>query len=140
MALPMKRAPAMKAVMKRASVMKAAMKKRAPAMKKRSAMKKRVSKIARGPLSHALVLRGAREKTVGGLTKADLMRNKRGKVVSKKASAGSKRAYAHIKGWSEALAAARKALNVIGFVAINGKTAQGKALYAKAKAIYSARG
>merc|ERR1719436_1059288 len=117
MALPMKRAPAMKKAMKGASAMKAVMK-RAPAMKKR------VSKIARGRMSHALVLRGAREKTSGGLTKCDLMRNKRGKVVSKKASARAKRAYAQIKGWSEALATARKALNFKGFVAINGKTSE----------------
>merc|ERR1712061_433973 len=104
-ALPMKRAPAMKKAMKGASAMKAVMKKRAPAMKtmKKRAMKKRVSKIARGRMSHALVLRGAREKTVGGLTKGDLMRNKRGKVVSP---------------------TARKALNVKGFVAINGKSSE----------------
>ncbi len=41
--------------------------------------------------------------------------------------------------WAECVFAARKALNLKGFVAINGKLAEGKALYAKAKALYSAR-
>merc|ERR1711924_422016 len=39
--------------------------------------------------------------------------------------------------WSSAVTKARKALNLRGFVAINGKTAQGRALYAKAKSFYS---
>jgi len=34
--------------------------------------------------------------------------------------------------------AARKALQIQGFVAINGKSAEGKALYAKAKSLVSA--
>jgi len=33
---------------------------------------------------------------------------------------------------------ARKELGIKGFCAVNGKTASGKALYAKAKAIYAA--
>merc|ERR1712238_585736 len=77
--------PVMKAAMK--SAMKSGMKK---AMKK--AMKK--SKIGKGKLGKALVLRGAREKTVGGLTKDSLMKNKSGKVVSKKASQAAKKRFA----------------------------------------------
>ena len=122
MALPMKKVVAMKAA-KTGKAMKA----------------KRVSKIAKGKFAKAMVLRGSKAKTSGGLTKDGLFKNKRGKVVSKKASAAAKkRMGTSIKGWFTAVQQARKALNVSGFVAINGKTAQGKALYAKAKAMYSA--
>ena len=37
------------------------------------------------------VWRGTREKTRGGLTKADLVKNRYGKLVSKKASAAAKK-------------------------------------------------
>merc|ERR1719263_1221117 len=100
--------------------------------------KKAVSKIARGRFAKALVLRGTKEKTAGGLKKEGLFKNKRGKVVSKKASALGKRSFKNIQGWNTALAKARKELCLTGFVAINGKTPAGKALYTKAKALYGA--
>merc|ERR1711972_136457 len=100
---------------------------------------KRVTKIAKGRYAKAAVLRGVKEKTSSGLTAAMLMRSKRGKVTSKKAHAQGVKNFRNIRGWMEACRAARKALHVTGFVAINGKTIQGKALYAKAKALYSAR-
>merc|ERR1712232_1234708 len=109
--------------------------KNAPAVKAMKA--KSVSKIAKGPFAKAVVLRGGKEKTVGGLTKSLLMKNKRGKVVSKKSSASGKRAYVNIKGWTSSVITARKALDITGFVAINGKSSQGKALYAKSKALYA---
>merc|ERR1712014_346683 len=83
----------------------------------------------------ALILRGSKLKTQGGLKADDLMKNKRGKVVSKRQSASGKRRFSNIESWVEATMAARKALHVTGFCAINGKTLQGKALYCKAKAI-----
>ena len=127
MALPMKKAVAMKAG------------KATKAMKAMKAMKaKRVSTIAKGKFAKSMVLKGSKAKTSSGLTKAALFKNKRGKVVSKKASAAGKKNFSNIKGWFTAVQQAKKALGVSGFVAINGKTAQGKALYAKAKAIYSA--
>ena len=76
---------AMKTAMKKTVMKKAAMKK--AAMKK--AMKK--SKIASGKLAKALVLRGAREKTSGGLRQSQIMKNKRGKVVSKMRSEMSRK-------------------------------------------------
>merc|ERR1712174_53160 len=125
-----------KAVMKKAG-MKAAMK---SGMKKamKKAMKK--SKIGKGKLAKALVLRGSREKTSGGLTKAQLTKNKSGKVVSKKASERAKKRFANsaLSKWNKACKAAKKELGITGFVAVNGKTAQGRALYAKAKALYKA--
>merc|ERR1719203_2780008 len=94
-------------------------------MKAKKTMKaKRVSKIAKGRMAKALVLRGSKVKTAGGLTRDGLIKNKRGKVVSKKAAAAGKRRYQYIQAWVKSLAAARKALNLQGFVAVNGSSAQ----------------
>jgi len=58
-------------------------------------------------------------------------------LVSKKKSALAKKNFAkRIGGWNKAVMAARKALGVKGFCAIGGKSAQGKALLAKARALY----
>mmetsp|Transcript_114710 Transcript_114710/g.256011 ORF Transcript_114710/g.256011 Transcript_114710/m.256011 type:complete len:98 (+) Transcript_114710:2-295(+) len=84
-------------------------------------------------------MRGSKEKTVGGLTKDTLFKNKRGKIVSKRAAAAGKRRYKNIEAWVESVVAARKALQMQGFVAINGKSVQGKALYVKSKALLGAR-
>merc|ERR1711988_684466 len=100
--------------------------------------KKKISKIARGRLAKSQVFKGTKEKTVGGLTKDSLMRNKRGKVVSKKSNAKGKRAFKNVETWVEALMQAREMLRVEGFHAINGKTLQGKALYYKTKALRTA--
>merc|ERR1719362_2584514 len=99
----------------------------------------RKSKVARGRFARSMVLRGVggKEKTTSGLRKEDLMRNKRGKVVSKKASSRGRIAFKKISKWTAAIVAARKALAMTGFVAINGNTREGKALYAKAKALYA---
>jgi len=95
---------------------------------------KRVSKIARGRLAKSMVLRGKFEKTTGGLRAESLMRNKRGKIVSKRKSAANARTS---KDWIDSIISARKLLNLDGFVLINGKSPQGKALYIKAKAAYN---
>merc|ERR1719336_1983515 len=63
------------------------------------------------------------------------MKNKRGKIVSKRAAAAGRRSYAKIQDWVESLMDARAALRLNGFVAVNGKSIQGKALYVKTKAI-----
>merc|ERR1711862_344638 len=122
----------MKVAMK---AMKVAMK----AMKSMKAMKaKRTSTIARGKLAKALVFRGSKQKTVGGLTKDTLTKNKTGRIVSKSKSARGKKNWANsaLKRWIDAVKQARKELKVAGFCAVNGKTATGKAVYAKAKAIF----
>merc|ERR1712039_461999 len=100
---------------------------------------KRVSVVAKGKRAKSVVFSGRKEKTVSGLTKAKLMKNSRGKIVSKAKSAAVKSRYARGLGlWIAAVVGARKALNVTkGFVAINGKTAEGKAIYAKAKELYN---
>ena len=101
----------------------------AKAMKAMKAMKKKsVSKIAKGRLAKALVLRGSKAKTVGGLTAKDLTRNQAGKIVSKKSSARAKK-----NPWNHAVQKARKALKITGFSAIK----KGTPLYAKAKELYN---
>merc|ERR1711953_94216 len=109
-------------VMKTMKAMKAPMK----AMKK--AMK--VSIMGRGRMAKSMVLKGARQKTVGGLKASDLMKNKQGKIVSKKAHARGRK-----NPWMLAVQKARKALNITGWCPCGGKDPQGKALYAKAKSI-----
>merc|ERR1711936_1411975 len=96
-----------------------------------------VSVIARGARAKASVFSGRKQKTTSGLTKDGLMKNRNGRVVSKKMSAARAKAYASspIKAWANAVKAARKALGISGFVAIGGKSAAGKALYAKAKTL-----
>merc|ERR550525_471906 len=126
----------MKAAMKAMKVMKAM--KAMKAMKTMKAMRvKRTSIIARGKLAKALVFRGSKQKTIGGLTKDTLTKNKGGKVVSKAMSARAKKNWANsaLKKWTDAVKQARKALKVTGFCLVGGKTETGKAVYAKAKAI-----
>merc|ERR1712098_73140 len=109
-------------------------------MRAAKAMKamKRVSIIAKGKRARFVVFCGTKTKTLSGLTKSDLTKNSYGKIVSKKASARGKKNYANtIKPWILAVQKARKALNLKGLVPVNGKSAQGKALYAKAKSFYS---
>merc|ERR1711920_535777 len=99
-------------------------------MKAKKAMK--VSKVAKGKNARSVVFRGTKEKTGSGMTKDKLTKNKAGKIVSKAQSAASKKKWATspLKKWIDAVKQARKQLNVTGFCAVNGKTAQGKALYA----------
>merc|ERR1719247_528730 len=108
--------------------------KAAGAMKAMKVMKKakKVSVIAKGKRARSAVFGGRKEKTISGMTKAMLTKNKAGKIVSKTKSAFAKRNYAStIGGWNKALAKARAELGIQGFVAIN-RGAQGKALYSKA--------
>merc|ERR1712178_661069 len=104
------------------------------------AMKKAMGKsnVAKGKRAKSSVFRGTKAKTSGGLTKDKLTKNKAGKVVSKAMSAASKKRYAKGIGlWNKAVQTARKELGIKGFQAVGGKSAQGKALYAKAKSLYA---
>merc|ERR1719323_1862787 len=103
----------------------------------RSMKKKRVSVIAKGKRARTSVFNGNKEKTQSGLTKAMLQKSKTGRIVSKKASAAAKKRFSssRAKAWSDATKAARKALNIKGFCPVGGKTAAGKALHAKVKAM-----
>merc|ERR1712193_479645 len=63
---------------------------------------------AKGKLAKMVVFRGTKAKTGSGLKKSDLMKNKNGKIVSRKQSANGKKAYARIKGWTVAVTKARE--------------------------------
>ena len=60
--------------------------------------------------SKAQVFRGTRQKSMSGFTKDMLMKNKNGKIVTKKQHAAGKRAFKNIRGWTAAVSKARKAL------------------------------
>ena len=92
----------------------------------KAAMKKAMKKVsARMVKRH--VFAGKTTKTASGLAKGDLVKNKQGKIVSKKASANGKKS-----PWIVACNAAKKALRIKGFCAIK----KGTPLYAKAKALF----
>merc|ERR1719245_2006996 len=65
---------------------------------------KRTSVVARGRMARSIVWKGSKQKTAGGLTKETLTRSKSGKIVSKKASARAKKAFAQsaLKKWCDA--------------------------------------
>mmetsp|Transcript_36122 Transcript_36122/g.81609 ORF Transcript_36122/g.81609 Transcript_36122/m.81609 type:complete len:143 (-) Transcript_36122:60-488(-) len=91
------------------------------------------TETAKGRMAKVLVYRGTRAKTPGGLTAEKLTKNKDGRVVSFRKAAHGERVFAR---WREAVQDARKAMNAKGFVALNGKSILGKAIYLKARAIY----
>merc|ERR1719481_2012612 len=113
--------------------MKKAMKAKKKSMKAMRKKAKRVSTIAKGRGAKARVFSGKKVRTSGGLKKSSLMRNKHGRVVSKKLHAQGKKAYKNVQKFANAVKAARKALGVKGFVPIGGKTAKGQALLKKAR-------
>jgi hypothetical protein len=124
---------ATKKAVKKSTKKKAKKPKKAKKTKARKA--KRVSKVAKGSLrsQRSQVFRGKKAKTAGGATKDTLTKNKRNKIVSKKASANAKKTFQKRLGpWMAAVAKARKALGCKGFVAIK----KGSALYNKAKGFY----
>merc|ERR1712194_942653 len=104
----------MKAAMKAKVMKKVKAMKKAKAMKKvkvMKAMKKKAMKksvIAKGKFAKAMVLRGSKEKTSGGLKKDSLRKNKGGRIVSKKASDLAKKRYAGsaLQKWTKACQAA----------------------------------
>merc|ERR1719336_3233261 len=65
------------------------------------------------------VWNGSKTYTKGGLTKANLMVNKNGRLMSKKHHAHGQKAFAGVKAWTMACTNARKELGITGFVALN---------------------
>merc|ERR1739840_17137 len=106
----------------------------------RAMKKKAVSVIAKGVRSRFSVFSGQKTKTKTGLTKDKLIRNKKGKIVTKQSSAAGKKAFVKngLKTWADACKAARKELKCKGFVPMGGSTPAGKALYLKAKSLLKA--
>ena len=121
------------------SATKKAMKKRS--MKKGKAMKsmrrrkaKRVSIFGK----RRSVFSGKKTKTVGGLKRGDLKKNKAGKIVSRKQSDASRRGkgFKKVMAWASAFKQARRALGIKGFCPCGGKSAKGQALLKKTRSFY----
>merc|ERR1712154_476981 len=109
--------------------------------KRRTSRKKRVVRRRRKARKVSVrgtrnqVFRGTRQKVkTTGQTKDDLMKNKRGRVVSKKANAAGKRTYKRngLVKWNKAFMQARKNLSLKGFVACK----KGSAFYKEAMRLY----
>merc|ERR1712146_705917 len=86
-------------------------------MKRMAAMKK--STIAKGPRAKVSVFKGTKAKTVGGLNKSALKKNKRGKIVSAAQSNNAKKRFVNspLAKWAAALKKVHKAMGLKGFVA-----------------------
>merc|ERR1711879_121670 len=87
--------------------------------------------------SRAQVFRGTKTKVkTTGQTKADLMKSKTGKIVSKKAHSAGKKAYRRngLSKWTKAFMQARKNLKIKGFVACK----KGTNFYKEAMKLYKA--
>merc|ERR1711988_1717837 len=84
--------------------------------------------------SRALVLSGKKEKTVKGLRAEDLMKNRWGRIVSRKVSAKSRG-----NPWIVATKRARASLGITGFCPVGGSSDLGKQLLAQAKSFYLGR-
>jgi len=89
--------------------------------------------LAKGVRAKAAVFAGRQEVTQNNVKKEHLQKSKRGKVVTKAASAAGAAKYKHIAPWNEALSRSRRSLNVQGFCPIGGKTARGKELLKAAR-------
>merc|ERR1712173_191640 len=118
-----------------------ATKPRAPKAAKKAVRRTKVKKPKRVTKkmltgSYRKVWNGTSTYTKGGLTKADLMLNPKGKVVSKKMYKQGQRLLKKSGGWTAAVMKARKELGITGFCTIN-RGAQGVALYKRAKELYN---
>jgi len=112
--------------------------------KKRRVTKRKVvrrkARKARKPTirgSKYQVFKGSKLKTkTSGQTKGMLMKNKRGKIVSKKSHANGKRVYKQngLAKWTKAFMKARKNLGIKGFVACK----KGTKFYKEAMRLYKA--
>merc|ERR1711879_669194 len=103
------------------------------AMKAMKAMKRKTVMKTSKRFAKAVAFRGGNTHGATTLKKDDLVKNKRGKIVSRKRSALSKKRYASGVGkWIAAVTKARKDLGLKGFVAIK----KGSALYKKAQEFY----
>ena len=99
----------------------------------------KVKKVARGKRARSLVLQGKKARTKSGLTKSDLKRNKKGRIVPKKKSeACKKNSHEHTVRWSACVQRARAMLHIVGWCPVGGQSAMGKKLLKKTKELYAA--
>jgi len=98
---------------------------------------RRRRKARKAPIrgTRSQVFRGTRQKVkTTGQTKGDLMKNRRGKIVSKKANAAGRRTFKRngLDKWNKAFMQARKNLKIKGFVPCK----KGSKLYKEAMRLY----
>eukprot|EP00928_Gymnodinium_smaydae_P062847 TRINITY_DN46601_c0_g1_i1.p1 TRINITY_DN46601_c0_g1~~TRINITY_DN46601_c0_g1_i1.p1 ORF type:complete len:194 (-),score=47.85 TRINITY_DN46601_c0_g1_i1:203-784(-) len=89
-----------------------------------------------------LVFIGKKVKTTSGLTKDDLVRNRRGKVVSKKRQTNGNRRFVlnHLDLWVQSFLQVRAQKGLTGFVKMKYKgTAQEKAICKEVRAMWDAK-
>ena len=112
---PKKRTAKRRTARKAAKVPRASKGKKASKKVTKRAAKKQKIKVG----SMRRVWSGTCDRTKGGLTKKDLMKNKRGKIVSKKQNASSKKKFrsSALSKWVAATQKARAELGLTGFVA-----------------------
>merc|ERR1712151_420416 len=97
-------------------------------MKTMKVMKRIVKKTKVG--SKSQVFKGTKIRTKSGIKQSDLMKNKRGKIVTKRSNARGLKRYKNIENWVDACKKAYIELGFTGFVAIK----KGSDFYNKAKA------
>lgn len=104
--------------------------------------RKRALKVKKGAKklgkvgSKAMVLRGRREMTPGGLKSGDLVLNRKGKAVFRSRSQGGKKnGIKNIAAWVAAFNEAKAELGLVGFVPCK----KGTALYARTRALWAGR-
>merc|ERR1719420_1543221 len=102
----------------------------------KSTMKRRAMKVSKIGKRRS-VFNGTKAKTQGGLTKSSFKKNKRGRIVSVKASNRAKNSKSAriIGAWGKAVKQARQQLKIKGFCPVGGKTAQGKQLLARVRSL-----
>lgn len=101
------------------------------------------SVIAKGPRGKGAVWRKTKVKTAAGVTKADLKKNKQGRLVTEKAHRAGKKAEKRVSKWTQAVMRAKVVLGFSKpgqkkeFIPIGGKTAKGKILLTTARLQYA---
>merc|ERR1739848_735089 len=122
---------------KRRATRRVSRKRRTTRRKRRVVRRRRKARRVSVRGSRIQVRHGTKQKVkTTGQTKTDLMKNKRGKVVSKKANAAGKRTYKQngLSKWTKAFMQARKNLKLKGFVACK----KGTKFYKEAMRLYKA--
>jgi len=86
--------------------------------------------VAKGSRARAMVMSGRKVRTVGRLTAPDLIKNRKGKFVSKRMSAHCLRRSGELmRNWGEAVKLAREQLGITGWCPVGGATPRGQALH-----------
>merc|ERR1711963_1076311 len=93
-----------------AAVKKGAMKAKSMKSTMKAMGAKKVSVIAKGKRARVSVFKGSKQKTSSGMSRADLVKGKSGKIVSKKASARAKKNFAESK-WNQRICPRRRQIH-----------------------------